>query len=564
MPQPAGWAPVLGPVDRVTFLQEQARRRRETWRLTALCALVVGLTGIPQSAVITPVLFAFAVIVARAAGAPPVMMDGLREAGTTAFNSLEFLSDNLDRMSLPELLRAGGQFVPGLALLFIPGALVSLAMWLGLCALMIQSGVGGALLALGAREARPDDLEERQLVNVVHEMAIAAGLPPPQVMLLDAQAPNAVAIGSSPENATVIVTRRLLDEFDREETQGILGHLIASVGNGDLRVALRILAVFQTFGLFLTALDVPFSARARTTLLRLFGATLGTMFRRHPGRDSGTDLVGILLMQGLSTEGADEAGAVMEAGNQPGLHPIHRTLLKIRAWVLIPFLLLSLFMKMQQFLFVSVVLGPVLALTWRARRYLADASAVRLTRNPDGVLRGLLRLAQQGGMVPGAQWAAHLFVVGPEVAGAQSEARLQQEMAAVRQQSPAKSGIGQIAASWGPAQSVAMRYAAEVSTQQKGTLADTHAVMVSFHPPLQERTKRLVAMGATVGAGVGRERPHWLRSGIGMFLVAPLLALCGVLMAIALGLVFILALFADLIVVTVGLMIALSLLGVPL
>jgi hypothetical protein len=267
-------------------------------------------------------------------------------------------------------------------------------------------------------------------------------------------------------------------------------------------------------------------------------------------------------MQGLSNEGADEAGAIMEAGDRSGLHPIQRWLLKIRGFILIPFILLSLFMKMQQFLFVSAVLGPVLALTWRTRRYLADASAVRLTRNPDGVLSGLLRLARQGGMVPGAQWAAHLFVVGPEAAVGQSEARLQRDMATVRQQSAGKAVMGQIAASWGPAQGAVLRYASELNAQEKGTLGATNSVMASFHPPLQERLKRLVAMGATAGSGSGREQSGWLARSGGMFLFAPLLALCGVLMAVALGLVFMLALFADLIVVTVGLLIALSLLGV--
>jgi hypothetical protein len=135
-------------------------------------------------------------------------------------------------------------------------------------------------------------------------------------------------------------------------------------------------------------------------------------------------------------------------------------------------------------------------------------------------------------------------------------------MATVRQQSAGKAVMGQIAASWGPAQGAVLRYASELNAQEKGTLGATNSVMASFHPPLQERLKRLVAMGATAGSGSGREQSGWLARSGGMFLFAPLLALCGVLMAVALGLVFMLALFADLIVVTVGLLIALSLLGV--
>jgi Zn-dependent protease with chaperone function len=558
---PDEWAPVLGPADRVTFLQEQARRRRDTWRLTALCALVVGLTGIPMSAVITPILFLIVVVVLRGFGAPPWILDGFREAARTTFEGIEFLVDNLDRMAVPELLRASGSFAPGLSFVFLPGALVSLLMWLGLCGLMIRSGVGSALMNIGVREPRRDDLEELQLVNVVHEMAIAAGLPPPNVVLVDADVTNAVAIGSSPKDATLIVTRRLLDEFDRQETQGILGHLIGSIGNGDLRIAILMVAVFQTLGLFLTVLDAPFSGPARSTLWRLLGAALGSLAGRKPGAGSGADTLGILLMEGLGTQGADEAGEIMEAAHRKGLNPIHSLLLKARMVVLIPSILLSLFMKMQQFLFVSIILGPALALTWRARRYLADASAVQLTRNPDGVRAGLLRLARTGGMVPGAQWASHLFVVGTEVGEQRSQARLQEEMAELRDQGGDKSGLSQIKEKWGPARGTVLRYAADVAVQQKGSLGDMHAVAVSFHPPMQERLKRLVAMGASGGVPIGR--PAWWSSGSAL-IFAPLLALCGVLMAIALGLIFMLAVFADLVVIAVVLVIALSLMGAKL
>jgi Zn-dependent protease with chaperone function len=377
--------------------------------------------------------------------------------------------------------------------------------------------------------------------------------------LLDADVGNAVAVGSSPKDATVIVTRRLLDEFDRQETQGILGHLIGSIGNGDLRVAMRLVAVFQTFGLFLTVLDAPFSGRARGTLWRLIGTTFKSFTGRKPAAGSGADTVGILLMEGLGTQGADEAGEVMEAAHRTGLNPIHRLLLKVRMVILIPSILLSLFIKMQQFLFVSIVLGPALALTWRARHYLADASAVKLTRNPDGVRAGLLRLARSGGTVPGASWASHLFVVGTEVGASRSQAQLEAEMAGIREQNADHDGLTRLKASWGPAQGVVARYAADVAAQQKGSLGDMHAVAVSFHPPLQERVKRLVAMGAS--GGVPLDRPAWWRSP-GALLFAPLLALCGVLTAIALGLIFMLALFADLIVITVVLMIVLTMMGV--
>ena len=76
-------------------------------------------------------------------------------------------------------------------------------------------------------------------------------------MLLDGQIANAAVVGSSPEDAVVVVSRRLLDEMDRDETQGILAHQIASIGNGDLGIALSMVTVFRTFGLVNTLLDAP-------------------------------------------------------------------------------------------------------------------------------------------------------------------------------------------------------------------------------------------------------------------------------------------------------------------
>ena len=127
-----------------------------------------------------------------------------------------------------------GAALLGAVCLLVPGILAMLALWALLRRLFSGAGVGGLVIGLGAREPDLTDLEERQLVNVVEEMAIAAGLPAPRVMLLDGQIANAAVVGSAPEDAVVVVSRRLLDEMDRDETQGILAHQIASIGNGDL------------------------------------------------------------------------------------------------------------------------------------------------------------------------------------------------------------------------------------------------------------------------------------------------------------------------------------------
>src|SRR4030095_770328 len=101
---------------------------------------------------------------------------------------------------------------------------------------------------------------EQQLGNVVEEMALAAGVPPPRVLLLDTPVINAAAVGSSPNDATPIISRRILDECDRDETQGVIGHLIGSIGNGDLRIAFLMISVVLTFGTLVTLLRAPFSS----------------------------------------------------------------------------------------------------------------------------------------------------------------------------------------------------------------------------------------------------------------------------------------------------------------
>jgi len=64
--------------------------------------------------------------------------------------------------------------------------------------------------------------------------------------------------------------------------------------------------------------------------------------------------------------------------------------------------------------FLNVLLGPCMALLWRTRRYLADASSVELTRNPDAMARALQRLSEDNTAMPGGDWASHLFLINPK------------------------------------------------------------------------------------------------------------------------------------------------------
>ena len=238
------------------------------------------------------------------------------------------------------------------------------------------------LLALGARA--PRDGEERQLVNVIEEMAVAAGVRSPRVMLLDSDVANAAAIGSSSDAATMVVSRRLLDELDRDETQGVVGHLVGSTGNGDLRISLIIASVFQAYGLLVTLVDTPFGHESRAAMMRVLRSAMG---------------------RGSTADRDAEAAAVT------AMLTIWRSM---RPVLLLPLLFTNLAIKVTLWITFSFVLEPLIDLMWRARRNFADATAVQLTRYPDSLARALQRLGDKGAAIPGSSWATHLFVIGPE------------------------------------------------------------------------------------------------------------------------------------------------------
>src|SRR5207248_10413921 len=119
---------------------------------------------------------------------------------------------------------------------------------------------------------------ELQLSDTRQEMAIAAGLPAPQVMLIDSPGADAAAIGTSAQDAHLVLCRRLLDDLSREQLQAVVGHLIAAVGNGDLRIAFTVTSVFESCGLIVTLINAPFGRQSRHTLWRI----LGYAIRRGP------------------------------------------------------------------------------------------------------------------------------------------------------------------------------------------------------------------------------------------------------------------------------------------
>ena len=100
-------------------------------------------------------------------------------------------------------------------------------------------------------------------MNLAAEIALAGGLPPPQVHVVDSPLANAAVTGGSPDDAAVVVSRGLLDGLGREETQGVVAHLVGRVGNGDLAIARTIASLYYTLGLCSAVLTAPTDRRAR-------------------------------------------------------------------------------------------------------------------------------------------------------------------------------------------------------------------------------------------------------------------------------------------------------------
>jgi heat shock protein HtpX len=234
-------------------------------------------------------------------------------------------------------------------------ALVGLAFALvvGVIAGLI-SYYGGDKMVLAASRAREITHDDAPvLFNVVEEMSIAAGLPMPKVFIVDDTAPNAFATGRDPEHAVVAVTSGLLEKLDRDELQGVISHEMSHVANFDIRYSM------------------------------LVGILVGT-----------TVLISDFFLRGLWFGGGRGGRRGGDGGNQLQL------IMMLIAIVLA--ILAPLFARLLQ-LSIS-----------RQREFLADATAVRLTRNPRGLADALQKISGDNEVLEAANRAtAHLYIVNP-------------------------------------------------------------------------------------------------------------------------------------------------------
>ena len=226
-----------------------------------------------------------------------------------------------------------------------------------------KRGADRVLWSTGAWEViEPATDAQRRLVNVVEEMAIAAGVPRPRIWVVPDDDPNAFATGMTADRAHVAVTAGLLERLSRDELQAVVAHELSHIRNLDVRLMTLLAALLGAIALMSDGLGRFFRGSGR---VRLGG-------------------------------GGGSRGGGKGKGNPLGL-------LVLTLWVLT--------------LAIAPVVSRLLAMAVsRGRELLADATAAQLTRHPAALADALEKLAQAHDPTRAiTRGAAHLCIVDPLV-----------------------------------------------------------------------------------------------------------------------------------------------------
>lgn len=225
-------------------------------------------------------------------------------------------------------------------------AAIVAALWIG-----ISYFHGDSILLAASRAREIQKADHPQLFNVVEELTIAAGLPMPKIYIIEDSAPNAFATGRDPQNASVAITRGLLEKLNRDELQGVMAHELSHIQNRDILYATLIGAI----------------AGAIILISDVFLRSLRFSSRRRSGSSKGSGGAALIVLVGM--------------------------ILAILAPIIARLLQLA----------VS-----------RQREYLADASAALMTRYPEGLASALEKIARDPDPLEVASRATqHLYIVNP-------------------------------------------------------------------------------------------------------------------------------------------------------
>jgi heat shock protein HtpX len=214
---------------------------------------------------------------------------------------------------------------------------------------------GDSLILATSGARRIHHADDPELFNVVEEMAIAAGIPMPAVYLIDDPALNAMATGRDPQHAAVAITTGLRHKLTRDELQGVMAHEMSHIRNYDIR------------------------------LMLLMAVLVGTVV-----------MLSDLFWQ-LSRGGGGRSRSSSKDGEGGG-------------WIVLIIFIVAILLAL-----IAPILAQIIQFAVsRQREYLADATAVELTRYPQGLANALRKLdADPHELKTANRGTAHLFIANP-------------------------------------------------------------------------------------------------------------------------------------------------------
>lgn len=299
----------------MNFFEAQEKARRDTWQLVILFLLAVG------GLVLVSTLF-------------------------VSWFYMTFITHDSIPFTLERYLSSRITHGTSLVVLLIVG--------MGTLYQYLSLAKGGKNVAetLGGRQLNPNTAtaEERRLLNVVEEMAIASGIPTPMIYLLEDKSINAFAAGLTIDDAVIGITRGAVEKLERDELQGVIAHEFSHIFNGDMRLNMHLAATLH--GIVLIGL-------------------IGEFIMRHLGRNGGTN-------------------GRKSGGNN----------------------LIILGLGLYVIGYVGLFLGALIkAAVSRRREYLADATAVQYTRFPAGIAGALKKILYYQSYLnsPSASTFAHFY-----------------------------------------------------------------------------------------------------------------------------------------------------------
>lgn len=372
--------PIWTAQERESFFAAIARHRRAAWQVSAVAGVCVAILAFVVATLTSPLFYAVIGLLLDLINLAVPMPDLLGWAGET----LSHVADNIETQPVSSWIQ--------LALVAaLPGLIAVLFVVLTLRRIVREAEASGAR-ELALRAPNPTVLAEQRLANVVAEMAIAANIKIPKVAVIDTAAVNAAVYGPDDETVTVLVSTGLLEKLNRARMQAVAGHLVGLIANGDVVQGMRVAQTLSLFGFVARLSDGIVDPPAWSRLWQTLREALRTGASSADSR---------LILELTNPFGYTQAPRPTSSNTSNKL--------TWREWIRMPLYGPVVISGFFGGLVSSFFLEPLLALIWRRRKYLADAIAVQLTRDPQALSDALGDIGNGGGF---PAWCSHMLIAG--------------------------------------------------------------------------------------------------------------------------------------------------------